>query len=121
MLLLYLDSVSKQKTAYRETLLPSIPAGSSFDSILTIENERRSHLEPLLRPERSLWHVVAPGTLKRFVTLFLREFSIIFVVLGCHHYSDSDSPNPGTSPTRRSDIVLNVHDMRDVPACRLES
>lgn len=94
MLLLYLDSVSKQKTAYRETLLPSIPAGSSFDSILTIENERRSHLEPLLRPERSLWHVVAPGTLKRFVTLFLREFSIIFVVLGCHHYSDSDSPNP---------------------------
>ena len=22
---------------------------------------------------------------------------------------------PGTSPTRRSDIVLNVHDMRDVP------
>ena len=23
--------------------------------------------------------------------------------------------NTGTSPTRRSDIVLNVHDMRDVP------
>ena len=25
---------------------------------------------------------------------------------------------PGTSPTRRSDIVLNVHDMRDVPEKR---
>ena len=24
----------------------------------------------------------------------------------------------GTSPTRRSDIVLNVHDMRDVPGAR---